>query len=63
MGKKEITDRDEVRERGKGPYRAALTLLEGNGERESEEQCKWSAAAATHRVSDSPGSVTASLTF
>lgn len=44
MGKKEITNRDGVRERGnqrgKGPYRAALTSLEGNAERESEKWCK-----------------------
>lgn len=60
-------DRDGVRERGKqrekGPYRAALTLLEGNAERESEEWCKQPAGAATHHISDSPGSITATRTF
>lgn len=63
MGKKELMDRDGVKERGQGSYRAALTSLERNGERESEERCKWTAVAATHHISDSPGSVTASLTF
>lgn len=58
-------DRDGVRERGKGLYRAALTSLEGNEERESEERCKWAllAVADTHHTSDSPSRVTASLTF
>lgn len=63
MRKKETMDREGAEERGDGPYRAALTLQDGNEERESEEGCKWAAEAATQHSSDSPGSVTASPTF
>lgn len=58
-------DGNGVRERGKSLYRAALTTLEGNEEKESEERCKWAlhTVAAIHHTSDSPSRVTASLTF
>lgn len=47
-GEKGDNGKDGVRERGKGPSRAALTSLEGNGEGKSEKGCKWTSVAGTH---------------
>lgn len=56
MGEKEIMKKD--RERGKGPFRATLTSLEGNRVGKSEKGCKWTSVAGTHHISDSHGRVT-----
>lgn len=58
MGKKEIMEKDGLRERGKGPSRAAVTSLEGNGEGKSEKGCKWTSVAGTYDISGSHGRVT-----